>query len=349
MKVLPEFVPTWSRAMLRPISRLYGSIIGWRNWCYDRGWGVERLPVPVISVGNITTGGTGKTPMVIALAQMLQKQNVRLAVISRGYRRKGRGVIVVSDGQGNRAPVTASGDELAIIAERLPDAVVIAARRRYDGAQRACRQFGAQLVVLDDGFQHRQLHRNLDVVMVDAATLDPANALVPAGTLRESPESLHRAHVLCCVGVNRSALEHHARCGANVIEGKRRIARWCSLHGEPIEAPQGAVLAVCAIAKPEGFRQLLHDEAGLSVQHVLHWRDHHWYRSRDVERILAAARSTRLIAVTEKDAVKLRPYAEQFERAGCVVAVAQMSLDFPPADWRLLKSIVFNLLSTRMP
>ncbi|GIV53806.1 MAG: tetraacyldisaccharide 4'-kinase [Candidatus Kapaibacterium sp.] len=329
--------------MLQPLSLLYGTAVAGRTWWYDRGWSVRRLPIPVVSVGNITTGGTGKTPMVIALAQMLATSGVRVAVVSRGYGRKGRGVAVVSDGDRYRAPIVASGDELAVVAERVPRAIVIAARRRYDGARVAHERYGAELVLLDDGFQHRQLARTLDIVMVDAATLAPQNAMLPAGTLREPLSSLQRAHILCALGVDAAAARQFAATDARIVEARQRLVQWNSLHGESIETPRGEAIVVCAIARPERFRALVEQAASLSVRDMLCWRDHHWYSRRDVERIIASAQKAPVLVTTEKDAVKLRNYAEQFTRAGCVVAVARMALEFPPPDEEWLQSVMVNL------
>lgn len=338
-----SFVQSCRRATLRPISALYSRAIAWRNWFYDKGWGVRRAPVPVISVGNITTGGTGKTPMVIALGQMLLERGIRIAVVSRGYRRKGRGITIVSDGSGSRAPVAQSGDELALIADRLPGAVVIASRRRYDGALRAWKEYNARVVLLDDGFQHRALARDLDVVMVDAATLDAENLVIPAGTLREPLESLRRAHVLCTV--DPECCQMLQRAGfIPALHATLSLEQWTDLQGEPIETPRGDAVEVCAIARPERFRTMLERHCQLQIRQALCWSDHHWYSAADVEHIIDRAEQCRLVVTTEKDAVKLRQYCEQFRRRGCVVAVAQMALTFSPADSALLERMVMDVL-----
>ncbi|MCX7930088.1 MAG: tetraacyldisaccharide 4'-kinase, partial [Chlorobi bacterium] len=309
----------------------------------------RQVPIPVISVGNITTGGTSKTPMVIALAEMLDAWGLRVAIVSRGYkRRRGTAVQVVSDGRGYRAPVEVSGDEPSLLAERLPRAVVIVAKRRYNGAVLAHKQFGADVILLDDGFQHRSLYRQIDVVMVDRATLDRYNALLPAGTLREPLASLRRAHVLCAIGVDRSHVNARAACGTVVIGARSRISQWRTLDGEQSEPPSGSVVVVCAVARPERFPQMLEEEfTDLHVVQFLSWRDHHWFTEQDVRRIITVAQPVRRIVTTEKDAVKLSRFAEQFKQNGCVVYIACLSLEIPNAEHRMLESLLWNLRNTR--
>ncbi|MCX7930773.1 MAG: tetraacyldisaccharide 4'-kinase, partial [Chlorobi bacterium] len=279
MKIWLDFAMNLRSVLLRPFSMLYGWVMALRNRWYDFGVSVHYVPIPVISVGNITTGGTSKTPMVIALAEMLDAWGLRVAIVSRGYkRRRGTAVEVVSDGRGYRAPVEVSGDEPRLLAERLPRAVVIVAKHRYNGAVLAHKRFGADVILLDDGFQHRSLHRQIDVVMVDRATLDRRNTFLPAGTLREPPASLQRAHVLCAIGVECSHLNAMVACGTVVIHARSRISQWRTLDGEQSELPSGSVVAVCAVAHPERFQQMLEEEfTDLHVVELLLWRDHHWF------------------------------------------------------------------------
>ncbi len=315
-----------------------------RNWLYDREIGVRRLDVPVLSVGNITTGGTGKTPMVITLAKMLIGWGWRVAIISRGYRRQSRGVVVVSDGTGERAPVMMSGDEPALIAERVPEAIVVVSRQRSVGAQLAIRRFGANVVILDDGFQHRQLARQLDIVMVDAVTLDRGNRLLPFGTLREQREQLRRANVLCAVGVERADVQLCAAPGALVICARPSLDGWMLLDSGLTAQPQGRVIAVCAIARPERFRATIERAGNLNLVAMYCKNDHHWYTHEDIMHIVALARhhTAQWILTTEKDAVKLRTFAGDFDRSGYSVGVARMSLCFDEHDHQWLECMLYN-------
>lgn len=323
---------------------LLAPVVHFRNRLYDRGMCVRRLAVPVLSVGNITTGGTGKTPMVIALAEMLAAWGWRVAIVSRGYRRKRRGIVVVSDGRGHHASVAESGDEPALIAERVPTAVVIAARHRYVGAQLAIERFGAEAIILDDGFQHRGLARQVDVAMVDRATLDSANMLLPFGTLREPRQSLRRANVLCAVGVEPERIRPFAALGALIIGAAVSLDGWFSLDdGRPVD-PCGPVIGLCAIAHPERFRHTIERTGQVQLSALLSKRDHHWYTRTDVERVIAIAErySAQWVLTTEKDAVKLRQYAAEFRRCGCHVGVARISLRLEPPDKQWLEVMLFN-------
>ena len=323
---------------------LIAPFVRMRNRLFDRDIGVCQLDVPVLSVGNITTGGTGKTPMVITLAQFLIGWGWRVAIISRGYRRQSRGVVVVSNGAGERAPVTMSGDEPALIAERVPEAIVIVSRRRCVGAQLAIRRFGASVVILDDGFQHRQLARRLDIVMVDAATLDRKNRLLPCGTLREPRDELRRAHVLCAVGVKRADVQRYAARGALVICARLSLDGWMLLDSGTTAQPQGRAIAVCAIAHPERFRATIEQTENLHLAAMYCKNDHHWYTYEDIKHIIALARlhTAQWILTTEKDAVKLRTFAGDFDRSGFSVGVARMSLCFDDHDDQWLKCMLYN-------
>ncbi len=323
---------------------LLAPVIHYRNRLYDRGVCVRSLPVPVMSVGNITTGGTGKTPMVIALAQMLTAWGWRVAIISRGYRRKSRGIVVVSDGRGLRASIAESGDEPALIAERVPAAIVVAARQRYAGALRAIERFGAEAIILDDGFQHRTVARQVDVAMVDRASLDPTNVLLPFGTLREPRRSLRRANVLCAVGVEADRVRPFARAGALILRGEVALDGWYSLDGGRSVNPSGSVIGLCGIAHPERFRSTIERAGDVQLAAFLSKRDHYWYTRADVEHVIAAAQrvSARWVLTTEKDAVKLRQYAAEFRSAGCEVGVARISLRLTPPDKQWLEVMLFN-------
>src|SRR5438876_5539483 len=165
------------RLALSVASGPYGSAVHLRNWCYDRGWlPTHRPPVPVISVGNLTAGGTGKTPCVEYLARFLQARGLRPAVLSRGYRGNGR-----------------PNDEALILEANLPDVPHLQGKDRVTRASQAVRVFGADVLILDDGFQHRRLRRDLDLVLIDAMNPWGHGRLLPRGLLREPISSLRRA------------------------------------------------------------------------------------------------------------------------------------------------------------
>ena len=187
---------------LRPIGVLlkhvYTAIVSLRNTCYTRGiFQTRRLPCTVISVGNIVVGGTGKTPAVIAIAKQLQADGVRVAILLRGYKRQSREKItIVTDGEKRFCTAAESGDEADMMARLLPGIPIIVGRHRYAAGQLAITRFKSEVLLLDDGFQHRQLHRDVDIVTIDATRPFDTGQLLPVGTLREPVTALRRADML---------------------------------------------------------------------------------------------------------------------------------------------------------
>ena len=279
-------VSPW-RWLLLPAWALFAVASRWRGWAYDRGWlPVHRAAIPVLSVGNLVAGGAGKTPVAILLAQRLRALGHRPAIVSRGYRALG-------DGR----------NEEAHLAGDIP---VICDADRVRGVAAAAAQ-GATVAVLDDGFQHRRLHRQLDVVVVDATRPwgDPSGGwgwMLPMGLRREALPALRRAQVLW-IGKADLAAVPPALPDLAVPVLHERIA---AVDGVPAgEAPW---LLVSGIGNPDGFERLAERVApGRAVEH---WRfgDHHRYRGEDASAIAGRARELGAVVVTTgKDAVKLAP------------------------------------------
>ena len=180
------------------LKHVYTAIVSLRNTCYTRGiFQARRLPCTVISVGNIVVGGTGKTPAVIAIAKQLQADGVRVAILLRGYKRQSREKItIVTDGEKRFCTAAESGDEADMMARLLPGIPIIVGRHRYAAGQLAITRFKSEVLLLDDGFQHRQLHRDVDIVTIDATRPFNTGQLLPAGTLREPVTALRRADML---------------------------------------------------------------------------------------------------------------------------------------------------------
>ena len=183
--------------LLLPFSWLYAMVMVCRNLAYDRGVFVVRGPgVPVISVGNLTAGGTGKTPLTEYIVGYLRNKHVRVAVVSRGYRRKSRGVVVVSDGKSVLVDATWGGDEPVQIAAKFPGVPVVVGERRVEAARIAVHALGAEVIVLDDGFQHRGIKRDLDILVMDARKDITSERLIPAGMRREPLNAIRRAGIV---------------------------------------------------------------------------------------------------------------------------------------------------------
>lgn len=297
------------RTLLRFAEIPYTAASNLRNRAYDRGRRtIHRAGVPVISVGNLTTGGTGKTPLVAWLANWFQARGVRVGIVSRGYK----------SGRANSGQSTAN-DEARELAERLPDVPHLQNPDRVAAARRAREEFGCELLILDDAFQHRRLHRNLDIVLLDALEPFGYGHLLPRGTLREPLAGLSRAHVVALSRANlvdadtRRAIQETARRfapDAAWIEVAHQPRELRSSTGEvaPLAALSNQPLAAfCGIGNPAGFRRTL-ETCGLQVAGFREFADHHAYAPSDLaalaewgDRIAGAA----AFVCTHKDLVKI--------------------------------------------
>lgn len=291
--------------MLKLLSYLYGRGVARRNDRYDR----HTLPIvpvdkPVISVGNLTTGGSGKTPTVQMLVRLLQSEGRRPAIVMRGYGRRSRGLLVVHDGQNICASVDAAGDEAFLHAQTLNVPVVVSSDK-VEAAAYAAGTLPCDVIVVDDGFQHRALHRDIDMVIVDRSTI--TGTLLPAGRLREPHTSLSRADiVLITEDVHHGDVEAFLNPTAHVFRLERAFT--CMA---PTTVP---VVAVSGIARPERFHDALR-QRGYSIAATKTFRDHHRYTAFNIRTIVREAHAHHAqIITTAKDAVKLRPLLTSDER-----------------------------------
>ncbi|MGO9404215.1 MAG: tetraacyldisaccharide 4'-kinase [Terriglobales bacterium] len=296
---------------MNPLAGLYGAVTALRNVLFDRGiLPSRRLQQPVVSVGNLSVGGSGKTPFVIALGELLKARGIRFDVLSRGYGRKTRGVLVV-DPNGNAADF---GDEPLLIARRLGVPVVVG-ESRYEAGQVAEQRFQPQLHILDDGFQHRSLARDFDIVLMTER--DFGDRLLPSGRLREPLSSLARADaVVLPAGL---VVDHPALRGKPIW----RIERELVLPNLP-----SAPIVFCGIARPEQFFAQVR-AAGVTPAAEVRFRDHHAYDLDDIRGLVSAR--IKLDAggflTTEKDAINLVP--EQHCLEPLAVAELKVTLDHP--------------------
>jgi tetraacyldisaccharide 4'-kinase len=299
---------------LVPASWLYGSIVWLRNKCYDaRIFGAAQAGVPVISVGNLTAGGTGKTPFVEYLVQYFMTRKKKVAVLSRGYRRTTSGTIVVSDGQTLKETPERSGDEPFQIARRFPGAVVISDKRRARSAKIAVDRYHADVILLDDGFQHRAIGRDLDIVMINDAHSPVRMPMLPAGLRREPMSSLRRAGLLAMSGPTGAGVRYD---DLRKFSTAPEISIWFMpdrvsplYNGETLskESLRGKlVMGFCGIANPERFTEML-EELGAEIRDTLIFRDHHRFTPGDLQEIRRRFERSGsvLILTTEKDAVRL--------------------------------------------
>ncbi|MGA9385551.1 MAG: tetraacyldisaccharide 4'-kinase, partial [Candidatus Sulfotelmatobacter sp.] len=270
----------------------YSGVVGARNVFYDRRWLRARvLQGPVISVGNLSVGGSGKTPFVILLGELLKARGVRFDVLSRGYGRTTRGVLLVDPGGLPRD----FGDEPLLIARRLR-APVIVGEDRYEAGRFAEARFGPQIHLLDDGFQHRGLARDFEIVLVTPD--DARDRLLPAGRLREPLRSLQRADAVVLTSGASSELFP--------VTGKTvwRVRRGIAAQNVPLRP-----VVFCGIARPQNFLLQLR-AAGVDPVAEAFFRDHHAYTEKDVNDLRQLRQQSEAggFVTTEKDAVNLGGY-----------------------------------------
>lgn len=301
------------------LGRVYGAAAHTRNRLYDSGiLQAQKLAGPVVSVGNISAGGAGKTPFVILLGELLKQRGIPFDVLSRGYGRATRGVRLVNP----NGAAEEFGDEPLLIARHLECPVVVG-ESRYQAGLLAEEKFGPRLHILDDGFQHRSLARDLDVVLVTAE--DVTDDLLPTGRLRESLNALRRADVIVMSG--------DADVSGLPVSGKPiwRMHRDIEIDGAPARP-----VVFCGIARPKKFLDHLRAK-GICPATEKFYRDHHAYSESDIDELLRLNTQSNAdgFITTEKDAVNL---GSRMSRLGSIaVAKVTMKIVDPTdaADWIL--------------
>lgn len=329
-------LPAALAPITRPASVLYGAAVAWRNRRFDRSDGARRLGVPVVSVGNVTVGGVGKTPFVRWLATQLTGEGRRPVIAMRGY---------------GAAPGTTS-DEEREYRDLLPDVPVVAAPDRYAALQAFLEKTPLfDVVLLDDGFQHRRLHRDLDLVLVDATRDTLNDRLLPAGYLREPPDALARADA---VVVTRAAVpddalaaaiaRHHGRPPIAWADHRWRTVRCIDRDGETQLSPDTLagrrVVTLLGVGNPAAVRAQL-ERAGASIVADVPARDHARYDARTLDQLRERARGTDGVVVTWKDLVKLRDLLDSFDwPAPLLVPIVEIEIvDGEDALWELVRSV----------
>lgn len=297
-------------ALLVPLSWLYGLIGVVRIKLYDLGArAVYRAPVPVISIGNLAVGGTGKTPVVDHVTRFLLGRGRRVAIVSRGYGGSLRtGVHLVCAGHGPLLGPEQVGDEPYLLARRNPQALILTARRRADGVRKAVEDYGARVILLDDGFQHRAVARDLDVVLLDALRPFGNGWVLPAGALREFPRALRRGHLFLLTRCPEGLPPSLSLPGA-VLHSRHRLADTAlGLRHPPAPLAQLVGLrgvAFAGIADPPGFFEALR-RRGLNLVKTLSFTDHCSYNEAELAHLRALAAEADYLITTEKDGVKLQ-------------------------------------------
>ena len=302
---------------------LYGLIVRLRQWSYRRGWcGSSRLPCRVVSVGNVTVGGTGKTPVVILLVDWLLAEGRRVAVLSRGYKREsGAPYCLVSDGVRLLAEPSEAGDEPFLIARRCPTAIVAVGADRAALGRWVLAKQPVDCMILDDGFQHLALSRDVDVVLLDATDAPGLDAMVPAGRLREPLAGLGRAAALVVTRADSKdgveAVRRRLKAAhlpfADVLEIRFKAESLVAVSAktmQPLEWCRGTkTWLVSGIGNSESFRRSV-ESLGVKLIGETVFGDHHRYHEDEVSRVRAEALAAGadIVVTTEKDAGKLEPF-----------------------------------------
>ncbi len=318
-------------AILSALGTVYGGVQKVRGDIYLKPWcPTGRLPCTVISIGNLTAGGTGKTPMTDYVARLCRRMGYKLAVLSRGYRGQAeRYGGIVSDGHTVLMTPDVAGDEPFMLAASLPGIPVIVGRDRFRSGQLAINRFGVEIVILDDGFQHLQLERDLDILLLDGYRPFGNGHLLPRGVLRESPSAIQRADAVVLTRVDSFDGGENSTAGGNMYFSGKPVFR--SIHQPRIEGvlesgtppqpfglnnPNGSfnpevpagqrVFAFSGIAKNDLFHQTIGQLGGHMAGH-LDFPDHYAYQDIDVVEISRAAvnAGADCLATTAKDYVRL--------------------------------------------
>jgi len=303
--------------LLLPLSWLYWLVMAVRQLAYRLGvFRVVKVDVPVICVGNILSGGSGKTPLARYLCEIIQQSGRSVAVVSRGYQGSAaRRVNLVSDGEAVLLSHEEAGDEPFMLARFLPGVAVVTSRKRAEGAAFAAGHLAADVIVLDDGFQHLGLARDIDLVLFPAASLGRREHLIPAGMLREGEGALARAQAIVVTGATGQdrAISRFAERMKKRFPDKPffrfgvEADGFVDLSGQVVsEVGKVGVFAFCGLADPEGFRRSIAAQ-DIDLVGFRAFPDHHPYSASDISSLEqeALAKGASLLLTTEKDLVKI--------------------------------------------
>ncbi|MEE8423797.1 MAG: tetraacyldisaccharide 4'-kinase [Thermodesulfobacteriota bacterium] len=297
------------------LSLVYDAVTRARVFLYDKSlFHARKLPCRVISVGNITLGGTGKTPLTLYIGRLLKEMDYKTAILSRGYGGSGEGCsMVLSKGDGPLHGPDKSGDEPYMIASKLSGVFVLTGKNRFQSGSMACNMFNIDAAILDDGYQHLGLYRDLNILLISPKTLNGKGWLLPRGELRETLASMNRADLIVVKGkedqhpglldrlkviIERDRVfffKYKPVSFINQRDGKK----------ETLDFVKGKrLLTVCGIALPDSFVETLNDLGGLVYNKII-FPDHHHYTTTNIEHIKRSSSDVDIIVTTEKDGVKL--------------------------------------------
>ena len=343
------------RIMFSPLVVIYSFIVKLRNYFFDKGiFRAVKVNAKVISVGNITVGGSGKTPAVLMLADLFKRYGKKVGVLSRGYGRNSRGYIYVSDGDKIRTTVDECGDEIFFLSEELkiPTAV---AERRVEGAKKFIKDSCVNLIILDDAFQHRWIYRNVDIVMIDQRFLHKVGLIdqkmLPLGLMRENFNALRRADIVI---INRKFNEKKEipEKLSKFFENKNIYHGYYSAKGfydvknhhffDLKEFRGQKSLVVCGVARPHSFLNGL-EINNIDITNKLLYPDHKNYTLQEVQGIRKKFYDTNSYSVltTQKDAVKLGKFSKEFDD----IDIYYLKIEFKLDEQNRFEELILNTIN----
>ena len=297
-----------------PITLFYWGVIFWRNIFYNLNFFVSRkIPTKVISVGNITAGGTGKTPAVIYLSQIFKKRNYKVAVLSRGYGRKTAGTQLVTAGKDKVIDWRNFGDEPTLISQKLEDIPIVVDQNRHRGAMYLIEKFNPDIIIMDDAFQHRSIERDLDLVLLNSQAPISDYRLIPHGLLREPIRHLKRADAIILTKFNLGKPEQKLiskvkKSNLPVFYSTIIHNHFFSINNETFKPKNNTrALAVSGIADPRSFYESL-QRTNIRMIDKIAYFDHYEFQQSDIENLKKALidNDAEIIVTTEKDMIRLK-------------------------------------------
>ena len=324
--------------LLLPISILFRAIITIRNYLYDtNSLKVRTLPCKVISIGNITTGGSGKTPTVEFLSLYLKSLGKNVGVISRGYGRTSKDTKIVTDGIKKPTSWENFGDEAFLLANKLDQVPIIVGKSKYDSGIKMATEFNTDVIIIDDGFQHRSLHRDLDIVLVNSKDTSKDHRPIPLGTLRESLSNLKRADLIIYTKSNIHNTSDYLINALNHIK-VNKIKSNINIDDKLIDSNNKEIAVgiirsknvylLSGIGDNEGFKKTV-QKIGCNVLGHKKFIDHHKYKNKDIKKVHREAMKidAKYLITTEKDIIKMKNF--EFELP---IYAIRMKLNFQPED-----------------
>ena len=338
------------RFLLLPFSILYGVIIDIRNWCFDIGiFKSFKFPVPVISIGNITAGGTGKTPFAIYLAELLKNDYTKIAAVSRGHGRQSKGMKLVSDVYKILLDPQQSGDEPFLIASRLPGVLVVVSEKRRDAIDFLIQKYKPDLVLLDDAFQHRQVHSDVNIVLLNSKESYHSKWMLPTGYLREFRHNLKRADIIVLTNVDKPKASNQNKLlkySENIYNCQSSINQLIDIDlgdaGKIDTISNKPVFAFAGIAHPENFKNAL-EKKGIYVRGFQSYADHFNFSIANLEDLLNQCNENdcQILLCTEKDLVKIARLVDvnkRLENAKIQLLSVRLKMKIEQAD-ELVKNV----------